>query len=629
VYIGHDTGVNILDITNPSTPLLLGVIETENYPVFIKAIDSVLYISVQGAGVKMMDISSPASPTLIGTIEPASTARDIAVNQSAAFIVYHELNASFPKGFQIFDLTQPSTPILRSTTMLAREPYGISIKNNIAYIAGGLDGVLAFDVTIKELPDFLGALNTDGTANDIEIISAFAYVSDLNGHLKAFTINDPANMKLVETYEDAPRPTKVVTQDNLLYISDLYAGLIVLNPDLPTRVSSITNFPAPTLTRDLAVDGDLACLVTDYWDLLIYDLTANSTSPLLAEQAMTPGTVYGSDVDGNIAYITSSASDLEVFDFSDPTNPILLGTMSSDAPMYSIDVVDNIAYIAGGTNGLRVVDVSDHANPQLIADPPPTGNSFFVKASGTRVYVCDVFSGVQVFDASDPSAPQLLGSFSYNPPLGGSIAVEGTIAYLPDLENKLLIVNFDDPTSPTIVGELQTTSRPKGIQVIDQTAYLTTTDGFSILDVSDPIQPTLLGYFETPIYTIDSFAVQDQIAYTSNRYQFGFQMFDVSNPQDPRYIGSYNQILSPESVTIFDTFALVQSQSRVFHFIDITDCPPCPADLTNDNTLNFFDISAFLQAFTSQDPIADFTNDALFDFFDVSAFLAAFAAGCP
>lgn len=55
----------------------------------------------------------------------------------------------------------------------------------------------------------------------------------------------------------------------------------------------------------------------------------------------------------------------------------------------------------------------------------------------------------------------------------------------------------------------------------------------------------------------------------------------------------------------------------------------CQADLTGDGLLNFFDVSAFLSAFTANDPIADFTGDGLYNFFDVSAFLSAFGAGCP
>lgn len=55
----------------------------------------------------------------------------------------------------------------------------------------------------------------------------------------------------------------------------------------------------------------------------------------------------------------------------------------------------------------------------------------------------------------------------------------------------------------------------------------------------------------------------------------------------------------------------------------------CDTDLTNDGDLNFLDISAFLAAYSSQDPIADFEPDGNFNFLDVSKFLAAFAAGCP
>lgn len=56
---------------------------------------------------------------------------------------------------------------------------------------------------------------------------------------------------------------------------------------------------------------------------------------------------------------------------------------------------------------------------------------------------------------------------------------------------------------------------------------------------------------------------------------------------------------------------------------------PCPADVSGDGQLNFFDISRFLTFYQIEDPIADFNGDGLFNFFDISAFLKAFAAGCP
>jgi subtilisin family serine protease len=45
--------------------------------------------------------------------------------------------------------------------------------------------------------------------------------------------------------------------------------------------------------------------------------------------------------------------------------------------------------------------------------------------------------------------------------------------------------------------------------------------------------------------------------------------------------------------------------------------------------LNFFDVSAFLSAFSANDPAGDLNNDGAFNFFDVSEFLTVFNGGCP
>jgi hypothetical protein len=54
----------------------------------------------------------------------------------------------------------------------------------------------------------------------------------------------------------------------------------------------------------------------------------------------------------------------------------------------------------------------------------------------------------------------------------------------------------------------------------------------------------------------------------------------------------------------------------------------CPADLNDDGSLNFFDLSIFLSMYGEGSAGADFTDDAFLNFFDVSAFLAAYNAGC-
>lgn len=55
----------------------------------------------------------------------------------------------------------------------------------------------------------------------------------------------------------------------------------------------------------------------------------------------------------------------------------------------------------------------------------------------------------------------------------------------------------------------------------------------------------------------------------------------------------------------------------------------CPADFDSNGSLNFFDVSAFINAYLTSMPTADFTADGVFNFFDVSAFVSAYTAGCP
>jgi beta-glucanase (GH16 family) len=85
------------------------------------------------------------------------------------------------------------------------------------------------------------------------------------------------------------------------------------------------------------------------------------------------------------------------------------------------------------------------------------------------------------------------------------------------------------------------------------------------------------------------------------------------------------QVLRVASMVTVQEFNL---NSMTFTYIGDPGCNA--ADLAEPyNTLNFFDVSAFLNAFTGTEPSADFDGNGSFDFFDVSAFLAQYAQGCP
>jgi hypothetical protein len=66
-------------------------------------------------------------------------------------------------------------------------------------------------------------------------------------------------------------------------------------------------------------------------------------------------------------------------------------------------------------------------------------------------------------------------------------------------------------------------------------------------------------------------------------------------------------------------------------FLNQNGSGPCSAaDLVEPfGELNFFDVSAYINAFSAGDPSAELTGDGMLNFFDVSAYIALFGAGCP
>lgn len=112
---------------------------------------------------------------------------------------------------------------------------------------------------------------------------------------------------------------------------------------------------------------------------------------------------------------------------------------------------------------------------------------------------------------------------------------------------------------------------------------------------------------------------------------------DLSN-EDPRTSGGFvlqaSIAYDVDGDGTYDNGGGVDEEYNALLFIgSMIDAGPQPcndADFAEPyGVLNFFDVQAFLQAFSAGQPAGDFNNDGVYDFFDVQAFLQAFADGCP
>jgi hypothetical protein len=100
----------------------------------------------------------------------------------------------------------------------------------------------------------------------------------------------------------------------------------------------------------------------------------------------------------------------------------------------------------------------------------------------------------------------------------------------------------------------------------------------------------------------------------------------VTQIQNFTFFGYQSPTIGIESIEITSPSATTVSiDNHAFGAVLV----PCPADINNDNTHNFADVTAFLTAFANGDDAADYTDDGNFNFADVTAFLSAFAVTCP
>lgn len=277
-------------------------------------------------------------------------------------------------------------------------------------------------------------------------------------------------------------------------------------------------------------------------------------SPLSSENV--PGYASAVCLIGHFAYVFSGASNLSVFDVSNPTNPALVTFLHTVTWVEDAQVVGNNVYTVGGGEWdgtkfsgarLQVIDVADPEKPIPVGTKEFSGIARRLHVEGNHAFVTSHDSGLIVFDVSDPSTPVQVGTIQFPPfppfffrtdPL--AVQVVGNLAYVGANNDGLHVLDVADPTHPVPVGRYQNFGAFYGLHVVDRHAYLTGLGGLTIIDVRDPARPTWKS--ETRAVGSSRARVDDGYAYLASwsaGSSSGLEAFDVSNPNTPLRAGAY------------------------------------------------------------------------------------------
>lgn len=678
---GSDT-LSLLDASDPTNPVLIsqtpGLITNDAFgPSF--AMNSTIAATARFNEIRIIDISDPANPSIASSI-PTSGFDDIWISGS-------RLISYTGSGFEIYDVSDPANPTQLGSLTLAFNAYTIAISGNTLCVTEQGVGLTLFDISDPGNITQEGFLANSNLRPGAIAKDGLLVLMQTGSQAFLVDISDPANPAEISNSGDEilGLAEAEFVGDYLAASRDVYSGVDIYDVSNPASVQHYRSIEGPDVLghqRLTALGSDLAMISVGGLTIYPLDQVGPVTSVMYNDSPAgiaSDALLTGMFVDGQVGFSADIQNDeLFVFDLSDPNSPAVLATLdvgafSPDQPRHArpIAYADDVVYLSIDGLEIQAIDVSDPMNPVLLStfdgwdtNLASSGTTASLDAADGYLYVNPNFGPMTIFDVSTPASPvpvhttgAPLSQYNNGVAASGNRLVSFSQSDGPGTDYSFIhVFDISVPTQPV---QLQNNSTsgffgplPRdyrgGFAFDGDTILISVGDsnfsldrfvgGMISLDLSDDVELLDQIVFEpmensfTDGGGVGQIMIDGDTAYTTGQYYKGLSVFDVSDPTNLVYVGTSGarSPIAGSYTTLVGSKIYGASANLVGVFDASTSCAgSCPADLTGDGVLDFFDVSMFLSAFNTQDPVADFTGDGIWDFFDVSAFLGAYNAGCP
>ncbi|HUT82673.1 MAG TPA: hypothetical protein VMZ29_15870 [Candidatus Bathyarchaeia archaeon] len=378
-------GVHVIDVRDPSNPTILSSIDTPGYARKLVKQGRTLFVADGDGGVQIFDVYDPNHITFVADVTAIPYTYDVALFDENLVVGTQDGVYTISIGY-ITNFANSWYP----NPIMFPKVWDVRVINDIAYIAGGTDGVYVVDVSNPQQPILLDNYTT-GLSYDIrkiDINGKFLYAVCSNGIL-IFNVAEPMNIKLVNSVSGMGLQD-VFINGELLYIA-FTTGFAILNVSNNYFESIITNFIPGIHSNNTAiwvqgthvymVEGDSPGTNT----LSCYDIS-NFNSPVLADSRTRTTPMYDILVDGDVCYLGAGGW-FAVYDVSDPTNLLYPGYEVT--PSWGVWSFGRYVVSAERTNGVVLYDVSDLTNPTMQSQYTYATGAIQITTAGDYTYVAN------------------------------------------------------------------------------------------------------------------------------------------------------------------------------------------------------------------------------------------------
>lgn len=209
-----------------------------------------------------------------------------------------------------------------------------------------------------------------------------------------------------------------------------------------------------------------------------------------------------------------------------------------------------------------------------------------IALDGNYAFVSTRDTGLQILDVSDSADPVVVNSFEID---GGVIVkslVRDGILYALGW-NSLSMISVSDPHNPVLLGTYHHPGQVFWFMALSgDYAYLAGYERyFLVVDISDPAQPQLLTTVSTGNNTVRGLAVDSGLLFAITFESRTLQIYDISNPASPQPLGRFSTHHTPECLAVAGGYAYVGTSYSVF-IIDVSvPAMPIPVGYLQSTTI--------------------------------------------
>src|ERR1035437_2177736 len=216
-YIGEGRNLLVLNVSTPSSPAKVGQVTLPGIINDVALFGQDAYVADGEGGLQVVDISNPTTPVIRGFYLTTNYtwAAGITIFGGRAYLTDENINV----GLEIFDLGNPIMPTLLSSIPCGGGAYDVVVKAStngvFAYVSSG-SSLCAVNVSNPLSPVLRGQASI-GTAYSIALSGNHVFCASWFGNVEMVDVSNPDALAVVGNAPDIYAPVAVAAVNNIVY----------------------------------------------------------------------------------------------------------------------------------------------------------------------------------------------------------------------------------------------------------------------------------------------------------------------------------------------------------------------------------------------------------------------------